>query len=92
MKAVSLIKPPLSKKIKGGLVVLKKGEQIGEHTTENREEIIFILKGKAMIILEGKRNAVKEGFSFYIPPNKKHNVVNKNNQILKYLYIVSLFN
>jgi len=88
----SLIKPPRSEKIKSGLVFLKKGEEVGEHITDNREEVIIILQGEALVILENQKRVVKENNLIFIPKNKKHNIKNKYNKILKYIYVVSLLN
>lgn len=89
-RAGSLIKPPRSKKIKAGLVILKKGEEVGEHITENREEIIVVLQGQALVSLANQKMAVKENNLIFIPENKKHNLKNKSENTLKYLYIVGL--
>ena len=86
----SLIKPPLSRQVKAGFVVLNKGEEVGEHSTLNREELIIIIKGQATVMLEDERKTVNQNFLVYIPPNKKHNIRNDFNKILKYMYVVSL--
>jgi mannose-6-phosphate isomerase-like protein (cupin superfamily) len=41
---------PQTMGIKSGHVVLEPGENIGEHITEAKEEVIVVLKGKAMVI------------------------------------------
>lgn len=86
----SLIKPPESERINSGMVVLENGEEVGEHITHKREELIIILQGQATIILEGKETLAKENSFIYIPENKKHNVKNNSSQTLKYIYIVAL--
>ncbi len=86
----SVIKPPLSKKIKVGLYILQKGEEVGEHTTAKREEAIIILHGQATVFIGGKRQLVKTDEVVYIPQNKKHNIKNDNSEVLKYLYVCSL--
>lgn len=88
--AGSLIKPPKSKNIKAGLVILKKGEEVGEHITENREEVIIIIQGQARVFLEGQGKTVKQNSLVFIPENKKHNLKNISKKTLKYLYVVSL--
>jgi len=88
----SLIKPPLSKQIKSGLVILQPGQEVGEHMTDKREEIIVILEGVATIIVEGETQSVGSNSIVYIPENKKHNILNKGKKILRYVYIVCLRN
>jgi len=85
----SLIKPPLSDKLKSGYVILKTNEEVGIHTTDNKEEILIILQGKARIICENETKDVKAETMVFIPKNKKHNVINKTKEILKYIYVVS---
>mgnify|MGYP000237318370 CR=1 FL=1 len=73
-----------------GLVVLKKGECVGEHKTENVEEVIVILSGTAEILINGKRYRTVEAPSIvYIPPDVEHNVLNSKSRVLKYIYITS---
>jgi len=87
-KSTSLIKPPLSQKIKSGLIVLNQGEEIGEHRTENREEIVIIFEGKAIVNIESKKKTVFQNHLIYIPQNKKHNIRNESQEVLKYIYVV----
>ena len=88
-----LIKPPESQKIKSGLVVLQKGEEIGEHITKNKEEVIVILQGRALVEIEGKPAQTVEANNFvFIPENKKHNLKNESPEILKYAYVVAPIN
>ena len=73
-----------------GIVVLKKGEEVGEHKTDNVEEIIVVLEGEATIFIEGKKyKKLKSSSVVYIPPDVIHNVVNNSSRVLKYIYITS---
>ena len=85
----SLIKPPLSEKLKSGCVVLQPGQEVGEHVTENREEVLIILEGTATVACEQEIAEINAPSFVYIPKNKKHNVTNKSALPLKYLYIVT---
>lgn len=86
----TLIKPPLSEKLKSGCVVLKKNQEVGEHVTKDKEEILIILQGKARIICENEIRDVDNGTFVFIPKNKKHNVVNRSREVLKYIYVVTM--
>ena len=82
-----------SSRIKGlrsGLVTLKPEEAIGEHKTENKEEVIVILKGSALIY-HGKNKKIKapQNTFVYIPPETIHNVKNSGTKILRYLYVTA---
>lgn len=80
--------------IKSGHVVLRPGENVGEHVTESKEEVIIVLKGKAMIacgnddepIIASAHSAV------YIPPETAHDVKNMGGDMLEYVYVVSPVN
>jgi len=87
----SWLKPPLSQNIKSGFVLLHKGEEMGEHITENKEEVLYIIEGEATVIIEGNAEFVEAGSIIYIPPHIKHNVKNNSDEHLKYIYVVSHF-
>ncbi len=87
----SWLKPPLSQKIKSGYVILHKGEEIGEHTTDEREEVLYIIEGEATVTVEGNIQMAESGSVIYISPNKKHNVKNEADEDLKYIYVVTHF-
>ena len=44
-----------SKHIRAGKIILKPSEETGEHIPYRREEVIIILKGNGLIIIEGKK-------------------------------------
>jgi quercetin dioxygenase-like cupin family protein len=86
-----LAKPPVTRKIKAVRVLLSPGEEVGEHSTEKREEIIIILRGIATVIVEGKTIKLEEGKIHFIGEGKKHNIKNEHTADLEYIYVVSLF-
>ena len=92
-KPGSLLKPPLSQKLKSGLVVLAPGEEVGEHVTDKREELITVLQGDALVMVDGEEPVtVSADHVVFIPAEKKHNIKNNGNGDLKYVYTVALFN
>lgn len=85
-----------STKLRGlcsGLVALKPGKSIGEHKTDNKEEVLVIIKGNATIYY-GKSKSIKAGQNtfIYIPPETVHNVKNSGSKILRYVYITAKVN
>lgn len=79
-----------SQKMKSGLVVLQPGEEVGEHSTESKEEAIVVLEGKAQVLAESFPLEITEANSFiYLPANLKHNIKNPGSIPLKYIYITS---
>jgi mannose-6-phosphate isomerase len=91
MKTESLIKPPASEALKSGRVILSPGEEIGEHVTEKREELLVVLRGTATLAKEDERIELHKGKTHYIPEGIRHNVINMSDKELEYVYIVSLF-
>jgi mannose-6-phosphate isomerase-like protein (cupin superfamily) len=78
------------KGLKAGLVTLKPQELIGEHQTENKEEILIILKGQAIVYYgKGKRIKAPQNSCVFIPPETLHNVKNSGNKILQYVYVTA---
>ena len=76
--------------LKSGHVILKKGEEIGEHSTNGIEEALVILKGKGQLVINKKENLDFENHTvLYIPPDTVHNVKNTGNGILEYIFITS---
>ncbi|MCX7833036.1 MAG: cupin domain-containing protein [Ignavibacteria bacterium] len=73
-----------------GRVYLNVGCNVGEHSTENYEELVIILKGSGEVENQFKeRYQIKEGQVIYIPPNSSHNVYNTGSEPLIYIYIVT---
>jgi mannose-6-phosphate isomerase-like protein (cupin superfamily) len=76
--------------IKAGHVRLEPKENIGEHSTAEREEVIFVLKGRGKAIINRKNSLkIEEGSVLYIPPRKIHDIKNTGPGILEYLYVTS---
>nr|MBU1328353.1 cupin domain-containing protein [Candidatus Omnitrophota bacterium] len=76
--------------LKSGHVILKKGEEIGEHSTNDLEEALVILKGKGLLLINSEEEFDFEDNSvLYIPPDTIHNVKNTGNGILEYIFITS---
>jgi len=76
--------------IKSGHVVLMPGENIGEHTTDEREEVIIVLKGNGEAIID-KDNILKieNGIVLYIPPKTLHDIKNTGSDKLEYIFVTS---
>lgn len=82
--------PPQTKGMRSGLVILKPGKEIGEHSTADKEEVLIILESRAKVSLEKHPTLVAQAGSLvYIPPNTSHNVTNIGRKLLKYVYIVA---
>lgn len=77
-------------RLKSGYVILQPGESVGEHSTENKEEIVIILEGEAEVIVEGNTPSMVKGQNaIYIPPVTIHNIKNIGEDQLKYVFTVT---
>lgn len=82
--------PSKTKGLRCGLVTLKPQELIGEHITENKEEVLIILKGSAIVYF-GKNKKLKAAKNslVFIPPETLHNLKNPGSKILQYVYVTN---
>lgn len=76
--------------LRSGCVVLKPGENVGEHSTETEEELLIILAGKGKLLL-GKNAEVEleKDSAAYIPPRTIHDVKNTGKINLKYVFVTA---
>jgi quercetin dioxygenase-like cupin family protein len=85
-----ILKPPPSVTMRSGLVTLAAGDEVGAHTTGRNEEILVILEGQGWIESEGLgERSVAAGQIAYIPPDTRHNVYNRDDRPLRYIFIVA---
>ncbi len=76
--------------MKSGHVILQPGENIGEHSTGEREETLVILKGKGEAVIgKGEIFNIEEDTVLYIPPQTGHDIKNTSLEILEYVFIIS---
>ncbi len=75
-------------KIKGGCVHLEPGKDIGEHSTERGEEFIVVLEGEATVVCGDDKAVLAKGQCVFIPQDSLHNVMNRSNEKLIYVYFV----
>ncbi len=81
---------PESIGMRSGLVRLRPGDDVGIHSTLNREELLIVLSGRGLFLISGKDPIrIEEGTFFYCPPETEHNVRNTGKEILEYVYVVS---
>lgn len=77
-------------RMRAGMVTLGPGEDCGRHSTDEYEELLVILEGRGEAELEGHGAvAVEAGQVVYIPPQTSHNVRNRGEGVLRYVYVVA---
>ncbi len=76
--------------MRSGRVYLAPGEECGEHSTKEREELLVFLSGEGLALIEDAESfAVGKGKVSYIPPNTLHNIKNTSTEPLIYIYCVA---
>ena len=76
--------------VKSGHVILKPEENIGAHSTNEREEVIVVLKGEGEVEAGNDSAVTIEANSvLYIPPHTKHDIKNTGKGVLEYVFITS---
>jgi mannose-6-phosphate isomerase-like protein (cupin superfamily) len=73
-----------------GKITLAPGEDVGEHITEKREELIVVLKGVATIVEESLIIEKKAGETHHVAESIRHNVRNDGTDTLEYIYVVAV--
>lgn len=81
---------PQTAGMRSGLVRLKSGESIGEHTTGKNEESLVVLRGQGEAQVKGHPALPFTAPAIvYIPSGSKHNVINTGTELLEYVYVVA---
>lgn len=86
-----LLRPGLqSLGMRAGRVVLEAGQDCGQHSTKDHEELLIFLCGKGLLVTsDGKQFEVGQDKVAYIGPQTEHNVINKTDKPLVYIYCVA---
>jgi len=76
--------------IKAGHVVLKGGENVGSHSTGEREEVIIVLKGRGEArISKDEILKIETDTVLYIPHETEHDIKNTGTENLEYIFVTS---
>jgi mannose-6-phosphate isomerase-like protein (cupin superfamily) len=76
--------------MKSGRVYLEPGSACGQHSTEDREEVLVFLAGQGTLqIGDDQQFPAGSGKIAYIPPRTLHNVVNSGDVPLIYIFCVA---
>ena len=81
---------PQTRGLRSGKVTLLPGEDVGEHSTKDNEEVLVVLSGKGKVVCKGVQSfTINTRTIGYIPPFTTHNVINTSEEPLEYIYIVA---
>ncbi len=76
--------------MRSGRVYLAPGQACGQHSTENKEEVLVFLSGRGELLIgEEGSFQVGQGKVSYIPPHTGHDVKNTGAEPLVYIYCVA---
>ena len=84
-----LVTPEDSRRIRARVVELQPGEEVGEHSTHENEEVIVVLSGQASVESESGAATVCKGQAAFIPQGERHNVKNEGSEPVRYIYVRS---
>lgn len=87
-KPGTLVSRSDSRQLHSGYVVLEPGKEVGEHETEDGEELIVMVEGKAEVVSGGHAERVEAPCVVLVPAHTVHNVKNRSGTLLKYVYVV----
>ena len=86
-----LVTPEDAKRMRARVVVLEHGSEIGEHTTECREELVIVLEGKIVLVGPDGERVLEKGQAAFIPIDTVHNVLNRTEKKARYIYVLALY-
>ena len=70
----------------GGLfAILPAGDEVPYHYHEDRESVIMGISGEAVQVMEGEEFAFTVGKIIIVPPNTKHQTINRSQEEFRYI-------
>ncbi len=73
-----------------GMNITEVGSMIPDHAHEDCEEVLFLISGRARIVIEGEGAwEIGPETAFYSPIGKKHRVENVGDEPLKLVWVYS---
>jgi quercetin dioxygenase-like cupin family protein len=85
-----LITPEDAHRMRARVVVLGPGDEVGDHVTDMREELLVPLNGRLTVRTPDGEQDVAPGQALYIPEGMVHNVTNSTDTPIRYMYILAL--
>jgi quercetin dioxygenase-like cupin family protein len=83
--------PPETASMQSGVVSLAPGKSVGQHDTEDYEEIVIPLEGRGELRTPGSAPiALLPGLAAYSPPHTSHDVANVSGEsIFRYVFVAA---
>ena len=70
---------------------LHPGEETSPHRHYEREELLYLVSGRALVTIESIQREVTTGEVVLIPPRHSHKIINRSNRVLHALSVESRF-
>jgi mannose-6-phosphate isomerase-like protein (cupin superfamily) len=70
------------------LMSLKPGEEIGMEVHSNVDQFFRFESGEGMVIMDGEKQAVKDGWAAIVPAGTNHNIINTSKTGSLQLYTI----
>jgi mannose-6-phosphate isomerase-like protein (cupin superfamily) len=70
------------------LMCLKPKEEIGEETHDDVDQFFRFEEGEGVVVIDGVKTIIKDGFGVIVPSGAKHNVVNTSKTKTLKLYTI----
>lgn len=64
------------------------GATIGEHKHETNSEIVYVLEGQGVFIMDGKEERISAGDCHYCPQDHIHTLINNSDDIIKIFAVI----
>ena len=65
------------------IMSLKAGEDIGEEVHDDVDQLLYLVKGTGVAVIDGKEVAFEKGSIFCVPKGTRHNVKNLGDEPMK---------
>ena len=70
-----------------GLLMYKQGQKTELHSNPPITEILYVLRGKGRVIIDGESFEVEPNTAIYLPSGSKHSIENVGDDELHYLFV-----
>lgn len=71
------------------LMSLARGAELGEEAHKNTDEILFVVKGKGEVTLNGRKEQIRRHDAIFVASGEDHNLKNIGRKDLKLLCVCS---
>lgn len=74
-------------KIDWGIILLKPGQEMGEHGHQQVEETFYFMQGGGQMIVDGTPHDARQGDVYRLEPPERHNIRNDTGSETRIIFI-----